>query len=684
MNKNTEAGVIGRAQLCALSSVIAIVCVISAVPLGAFAEEPLGIVEYVESVTGATYIDTGVTGRSGTKAELVVSFDSVAASDSSVLACANGSTSFFLVHLKRAKLCCVYGTSTNTTSTSLNANTKYTITSEYEAGRQTISVDGEVIYAGTVDGYVDVGDTLYLFADNDSSIPSVARYRSNVKLYSCRIWQDGVLVRDYKPCLNSSYKAALYDSESETVSTGLYQDRSSTASDLRASALSETMPGTPDLYVEYVASDGSQLVDMGVVAKTGVKAAGKVSFTSIPTADTVYLGARTNASSQATSAGVYPVRIYNKNLLSVCGGNSASGGYQYWQSGGGNVTPSANRAFPFEVDLGDRSAMTVSTNGVQVLALAGLADDVDTGNTLTLFGSTYLDKYGRRIAELGRASARCYGLKLYDGGTLARDLKPCLKKIDGAWRAGLYDSVENEILFPMSDFASYGDITELGPSTTLNPTATVEYIETTGGSYIDTGVKANPGVKMSAKFSANWSSNPFFIGARTSSSKTFEMFKAAYSGGRILAYGYGKYWATSFNLVNNTIYEITASFADGSQRIVVNGEAVVNETDVTQTAAATTDLNLWVFGTNNNGALGNPCPAKLYGLKLWVGGTLVRNFIPIVTDIGTAGLWDKVNGVFYFDPRMSDGDTETPCGFSPGAVTGKFPPPVHGLSIIVR
>ena len=659
-------------------------CAVSAAPLGAFAEAPLGNIEYVESVTGATYVDTGVTGRSGTKAELVVSFNSVTANDSSILACANGTTSFFLVHLKKAKLCCVYGGSTNTTSTSLSAGTKYTITSEYAAGRQTISVDGEVIYSGTVNGYVDVGETLYLFADNDSSVPSYARYRSNVKLYSCRIWQDGVLVRDYRPCLNTSYRAALYDSENETVSTGLYQNRNNTASDLRASALSETMSGTPDLYVEYVASDGSQLVDLGVAAKTGIKASGKVSFTSVPTADTVYLGARTNASSQSTSSGVYPVRIYNRNLLSVCGGNSASGGYQYWQSGGGNVTPSANKAFSFDVDLADHSAMTASTNGVQVLALAALADDVDTGNALTLFGSTYIDNYGRRIAELGRASARCYGLKLYDGGVLARDLKPCLKKIDGAWRAGLYDSVGNEMLFPISAFASYGDITELGPSTTLNPTGTVEYIETTGGSYIDTGVKANPGVQMSAKFSANWSSNPFFIGARTSDSATFEMFKAAYSGGRILSYGYGKYWATSFSLVNNTIYDVTASFADGAQSIVVNGEEVVSETDVSQTAAATTDLNLWVFGTNNNGTLGNSCPAKLYELKLWVDGTLVRNFIPIVTDIGTAGLWDKVNGVLYFDPRIADGDTETPCGFSPGAVTGKFPPPARGLTIIFR
>lgn len=665
----------------------AIMCAIWAVLRGAFAETPLGIIEYVESVTGATYVDTGVTGRSGTKAELVVSLDSVASGtgDRSILACANGSTSFFLVHLKGAKLCCVYGTSTNTTSTTLSVNTKYTITSEYAAGRQTISVDGVEIHSGSVAGNVDVGETLYLFADNDSSVPEYARYRSNIKLYSCRIWQDGVLVRDYKPCLNSSYKAALYDSENETVSTGLYQNRSNTASDLRASALSETMSGAPDLYVEYVASDGIQLVDMGVAAKTGITASGKVSFTSVPTADTVYLGARTNASSQATSSGVYPVRIYNKTLLSVCGGNSASGGYQYWQSDGGNVAPSANKAFSFEADMGDRSEMTVSTNGVQVLALAPLAGDVDTGNSLTLFGSTYIDNYGRRTAELSRASARCYGLKLYDGGVLARDLKPCLKKIDGVWRAGLYDSVENEILFPFSAFASYGDITELGPSTTLNPTATVEYIETTGGSYIDTGVKANPGVKMSAKFSANWSSNPFFIGARTSDSAAFEMFKATYSAGvRLLTYGYGKYWATSFNLVNNTIYSVTASFADGSQSIVVNGNTVVNEADVTQTAAATTGLNLWVFGSNYNGTLFKACPARLYRLKLWVDETLVRDFIPIVTDIGIAGLWDRVNAVLYFDARMADGDTETPCGFSHGAVTGKFPPPAYGLSIFVR
>ena len=60
-------------------------------------------------------------------------------------------------------------------------------------------------------------------------------------------------------------------------------------------------------------------------------------------------------------------------------------------------------------------------------------------------------------------------------------------------------------------------------------------------------------------------------------------------------------------------------------------------------------VNVYLFATNHNGA-----PAfgggslRLYGLRIWTDGTLVRDFVPCLRDLdGTAGLYDLVGKTFY-------------------------------------
>ena len=44
---------------------------------------------------------------------------------------------------------------------------------------------------------------------------------AKTRLYWLRIWQDGVLVRDFRPCVTAAGKAALYDMVSASVSLAL-------------------------------------------------------------------------------------------------------------------------------------------------------------------------------------------------------------------------------------------------------------------------------------------------------------------------------------------------------------------------------------------------------------------------------------------------------------------------------
>ena len=75
-----------------------------------------------------------------------------------------------------------------------------------EMNKNVFSLNGEThtrTYASFQCAY-----TLYLFALNNAG--TVAFY-SKMRLYSCQIYDNGTLIRDYVPCLNPSGTAGLYD-----------------------------------------------------------------------------------------------------------------------------------------------------------------------------------------------------------------------------------------------------------------------------------------------------------------------------------------------------------------------------------------------------------------------------------------------------------------------------------------
>lgn len=79
--------------------------------------------------------------------------------------------------------------------------------------------DGERIEFDHAPG-VGGGYSYYLFARNNAGSlgwPAFGR------IYSCKIWKAGELVRDYIPCINSSERAGLFD----TVSQTFYDNQSS-------------------------------------------------------------------------------------------------------------------------------------------------------------------------------------------------------------------------------------------------------------------------------------------------------------------------------------------------------------------------------------------------------------------------------------------------------------------------
>lgn len=181
----------------------------------------------------------------------------------------------------------------------------------------------------------------------------------------------------------------------------------------------------------------------------------------------------------------------------------------------------------------------------------------------------------------------------------------------------------------------------------------VEYFESTGTQYIDSGVIANSNIKLVFYVSVENTqtagfTNQFSVGCRQSYlNKDFHLSLNGYLGG-------GNYSRISF-VVNDSIYsndtintnninkyEIVAGIY--SSTLYVNDSLLI-----TANKNFNANLNLFIFGFNSGGTvagLGNG--AKIYSCKIYDNSILVRNFVPCYRKAdNVAGLYDLVNGVFY-------------------------------------
>ena len=177
-------------------------------------ETPDMFVKYVES-NGSQWLDTEVLGRPGTKAEITVA--RLNTTDTGILGARNGNERFNLLWSKDGYAYLGYRDTWNLHSRAAGIGDKHTFTSEIAAdGTCRMSMDGDEASVNSEKGVSSpTFYNLYLFA---CDYVGVSNWPSSARLFGCRIWQDGVLVRDFKPCMKDGV-AALYD----TVSGGIFR-----------------------------------------------------------------------------------------------------------------------------------------------------------------------------------------------------------------------------------------------------------------------------------------------------------------------------------------------------------------------------------------------------------------------------------------------------------------------------
>ena len=164
----------------------------------------------------------------------------------------------------------------------------------------------------------------------------------------------------------------------------------------------------------------------------------------------------------------------------------------------------------------------------------------------------------------------------------------------------------------------------------------LEYIQSSGSQYINTGFKPNQDTKISITVDFPLSGTTWLYGGRTSANSNSLGFLCE-SGSR-----YRFDYASSTNALT---VKPTGKFTIDSDKnkCYINGELVFTATYTTFASP----VNMYIFNNNNNGSLSGGSSAKLYNCSIYDNGVLIRSFIPCKNASGTVGLYDSVNNQFY-------------------------------------
>lgn len=242
---------------------------------------------------------------------------------------------------------------------------------------------------------------------------------------------------------------------------------------------------------------------------------------------------------------------------------------------------------------------------------------------------------------------RLYTYRLYQDDNLVRDFVPCYRLSDGV--VGLYDIVTRSFF----QNAGTGTLTK-GEILLPRDYQEVEYIESTGTQYIDTGIALNNGCVITLDFLiAEASTNrtiygwrrkgrytePYqaMVGANASKTRYIAVGRSSTNVPQCFKYDVrNKVLIDSANeqvLVNNLVVDCGADFSN-RKAFDENGSSVVHP---------------YLFALNNAGTpLAISKDSRIYAYSVQYGDELLQSFVPCYRKSdGEIGMYDIVTRTFY-------------------------------------
>lgn len=223
-------------------------------------------------------------------------------------------------------------------------------------------------------------------------------------------------------------------------------------------------------------------------------------------------------------------------------------------------------------------------------------------------------------------------------GEILKSFVPSVRSQDGA--VGVFEAISGTFVknfnanssFTAGEFELSGDYKK------------VDYIQSTAGQWIDTGVKSSPSLGMEMDVELLYPSSD-------------QKFFGSYDNGIFLGALGGK-WRYGQSCTYNDV-------AINSKTKVTLKNGVWKFNGVTGTTiqpSATNTNTIPVFAVKYSGnAISDYANIKLYGLVMYDGDKVIRNFVPCVNSkTNQAGLFDLANKKFYTNQK--DGDDFTVSG----------------------
>lgn len=362
----------------------------------------------------------------------------------------------------------------------------------------------------------------------------------------------------------------------------------------------------PDGYTElqYLESSGAQWIDTGV--KPDQTYALKIKF----------------QTEQSSSGGI-----------AVSDANWQSNGFGIWCNAAvfGNETMQTtewNGPTPIEIEL---SQQGLFVNG-------NLTWTPDTA-TFTVPANMTLFALNRNGSIAEKLTGKIYFAQLLKAGKPVRNFIPCTNP---SGIPGMYDAVEGKFY----GNAGTGVFLAGPPRATLPEGYTqLEYIQSTGTQYINTGFKPANTTKVVADFemTANSGSHQMIFGERPNSQGSAKgQYVLGYAGHKSPAV-----WRSDFG-TSQVSFASSIGWGGRMTAIKDGNVCTLGSSSVTNTTSTfTASYALTLFAGNTGGEMGSYTSVKLYSCQIYDNGTLIRNFIPCKNASGAVGLYDIVGAEFY-------------------------------------
>lgn len=258
----------------------------------------------------------------------------------------------------------------------------------------------------------------------------IADYHGQMKLYYFRLYDNGKLVRDFVPCINSSGTAGLYD-----LADGVFYENDGTGAFTAGPELYEPKYPLPAKYklTEYTEADNAY-IDMGYKPNS-------------------------NTRLEVT----YYMASSDKMAVAACDTAWKSNGFGIWQTAA-------------EYGSNANSTLTALTNTMIDASLEkGVC--IRNGTSYSITTSTFQTEYNIYLFALNRAGTaqeiaaqmRIYRCRLYENSIAVRDFIPC---INPAGEVGMWDTV-NGVFYGNIGSGSFtaGEVIITTPDTPQNLTA---------------------------------------------------------------------------------------------------------------------------------------------------------------------------------------------------------------------